>query len=110
MVIGLAYFLQQFEPHQKWDWNNLFVNGFRVIFSYPCTYNPQNNANRILFVFVMFGAIIFTVLLNSSIVSFVLTSIESRQIQCVPDILDGGFKLVGGQFELNKMIEQNQVK
>lgn len=108
--MSLAYFLQQFERHQKWDWHRIFFNGFRMYFGFPCTYEPKNNANRILFLMVLFACSIFVVVITATIIKIITVPILYPQVNSIEEITNGGFSLVGRPFELHQMTQQSKVK
>lgn len=103
------YFIQQAESSPKWDWHRIFFDGLRVHLGFACTYNPQNNANRILFCFILFACTIYTIAVGSTILQFLTSPILSTQIESIQEITDGSYSLTGGRFEFLKISQQNEV-
>lgn len=109
MEISFVYFLEQFEYHSKWDWHRIFFDGLRIHMGFSCPYNPQNNATRVLYLFILLACIIFTITISSTLLQFMASPILSLQVETIQEILDEQFTLIGGPFELLKMTEQNEV-
>lgn len=108
--IGAVYFLEQFEHRSKWDWHRITFDGLRVHIGYSCPYNPQNNATRILFTFILLACIIFTITISSTLLQFIASPILRPQVDTIQQIIDEQFTLAGGHFELHKITQQNEVK
>lgn len=109
IITFVAYFLQQFEPKQKWDSFQISVNGVRCYFGLPCSYLPENNANRVLYISVLYGCIIFTTVLSTMIIKFFTTTVYDPQIRSIDEIIDGDFNLVGNQYILDEISRENRV-
>lgn len=67
-----------------------------------CAYNPENNANRLFFVSVLLGGMIFGVVLNSNIAKLLTQPVFNLQVASIKEILEKDYDLVGSQstFEL----------
>lgn len=80
-----------------------------MFFGFPCTYRPENNANRLLFISVLFGGMIFVIVVTTFVVKVYTSPIYNSQIETIAEILENNFVLVGGRFALQKLLQQNQV-
>lgn len=109
MVIAFAYVLQQFERHPKWSWNALVFGGTCCHLGFPCTYKPENNANRVLFLTFLFACQIFGIVLNTGLILFSSKPILNPQIEAIDEIIAGNFKLLGDRYAFSKMREQSEV-
>lgn len=109
MVISLAYFLQQFERHPKWDWNRLVFNGACCYCGFPCAYRPENNANRILYLFFLFGCQIFLIVLGAGLIFLINQPVLNPQIESIEEIIYGNFKLLGDEYAFTKISQKTKV-
>lgn len=75
----------------------------------PCCYNPKTTANRIAYLFCLFGAIILTSVLSSGLIQFIMTPILSPQIQSVQEINSEDFKFMSDRFAFEKIVQQKKV-
>lgn len=107
-LFGCSYFLQMFEKFQKWDYYRIVMVAF-LFLGCSSTYHPQNNAHRVAFALTLIGGLIFSTTLNTMVVKVFTTPIFSPQIQNINQILDGDFDLVGSEFVLDKLMQQNEV-
>lgn len=80
-----------------------------MFLGFPCTYRPTNNANRLLFISVLFGGILFVIVVTTFVIKLYTSPIYNSQTETIAEILDNNFDLVGGQFALQKLLQQNQV-
>lgn len=103
MEISSVYILEQFEYRTKWDWHRIFFDGLRIHMGFSCVYNPKNNASRVLYLFILFACIIFTITISSTLLQFIASPILSTQVKTVQQIIDEQFTLIGGGFELQKL-------
>lgn len=110
MEISSIYFLEQFEYHPKWDCHRIFFDGLRIHIGFSCLYNPRNNATRVLYLFILFACIIFTITVSSTLLQFMASPILSPQVETIQEIIDEQFSLIGGPFEYLKMTQQSEVK
>lgn len=109
LVTGYAYFMQQFEPHPKWDCFRISEAGFRVYTGFACPYKPKNSSHRFAAAAVFLGAFLFNVILCAKVIMFLTTSIQDIQIKSTEEIIKGNFQLVGDRFAYEKILQQNQV-
>lgn len=108
VLLFVSYFIQQFELHQ-WDWNRLFLRGLGSFCQQPCTYKPKNDANRILYLFFIFGCTIFGIIFTAKLLVWATKPFYSEQIQSIDEIIERNFSLAGDGFTLNKLTAQNEV-
>lgn len=106
----IIYFMQQFERHPKWDCLRITIAGIYLFFGYPCTFKPENNANRMLFIWTLFAAILYTIVLSTGSIHVLSSDIYNRQVETIHEILQNDFDLVGNEFTLQKLLQKNQVK
>lgn len=106
MILCLAYYLQQFERHPKWDWHRLVINGMGYFCCLSRTYAPKTTANRILFTAVLLNAIV----IDTFIIGLFLNKMQlQKKDYSIDQILDGSYQLVGDPFTHQYLMEQNQV-
>lgn len=109
LVVDLGYFMQQFEPRQKWDYFKIVISGVCLFMGSPSGYRPENNAHRLAYTFVLFGGIIYMGTISTLVLNLFTLSKYYPQIQTVEEILSDNFNLVGKKFALQKLMQQNEV-
>lgn len=106
----VCYYLQQFERPQ-WDYLGISFNGVCLFLGFPCPYQANNNANRVLFMSILLGGIIFVTTLSTIVIKLSTSPIYNTQIQTIDEIVDNyHFDLVGSPFALHELQQQNEVK
>lgn len=109
-IISAVYFAQQFERHQKMDYNQIAILGFGYFCGVPCSfYKPKMDAHRILFVMFIFGSSLYVIIVSSITTKFVTTPLLKPQVKSIREIIDGNFSLAGNRFALTKLSQQNEV-
>ncbi|XP_031639661.1 uncharacterized protein LOC116351666 [Contarinia nasturtii] len=108
-MMSYAYVFEILEPRPRWDWNGLLFNGTCCYLGFPCSYNPKNSVSRFGYATILFGALIFVTVMNYGIILFVVTPYLNPQIQTIQEIIDGQFNLIGDQFTMWKVMEQNKI-
>lgn len=106
-VLGLAYIFQMFE-HPQWDWNKIVINGLACFCGIPCMYKPKNNANRVLFISVLFGCLIFITTFTAVLMNYARKVFYAHQIQTVSEMINGDFTLAGDHFTFAELLQQNR--
>ena len=109
VVYSLAYYLQQFERHPKWDWFRISETGFRIYTGFACPYRAKNSSHRIFAAAVFLGAFLFNVVLCAKVIMFLTTSIQDIQVKSTEEIVKGNFQLIVDRFSYEKILQQNQV-
>lgn len=109
LVVDFGYFMQQFEPRQKWDYFKIVTSGVCLFMGSPSPYKPENNAHRLAYTFILFGGIIYMTTITTLVVNLFTSSTYYPQIQTVEEILSNNFSLVGKKFALQKLLQQNEV-
>lgn len=111
LVIAFVYYLEQFERrHRKWDWNRIFIEALAITMGFPCRYNPKCTPARVFLTFGLFAGILFVIVISSAMMTLITTPIMKHQINSVPEIVEGGFDLIGDRFTLDKLSQENEVK
>lgn len=106
---SVTYFLQQFEDlQQKWDWFKITTSGFCIVSGFAFKYRPQNISSRIMFIFSIWGCMIFDIILLSICMKILNTRYYVNQIETIQEIADS-FDLVGDGFALQHLMKQNHV-
>lgn len=108
-LLLVAYFLQMFERHLKWDWNKTLIAGFTFYTGLPSTYRPTNSAHRIAALSVFFGGMLFAILIVSKTMNLFTTPIFNPQVKTIDQLLESEFSLVGNAFAYQKISQQTQV-
>lgn len=108
LVFG-GYAGQMFERCQKWDSIKILVHCFFLFLGFSTVYNPQNNAHRIGFAFMLMGCVIHLVLINCVVIRLLTEPLYHSQIQTVSEILEQNFDLVSSEFALQKLKLQDEV-
>lgn len=109
VVVWGTYFTQMFERHSNWDYNAILFNGTCLLLGFSCPYNPENAANRIGYAFFLWGSIIFVTLITTTITVLFTLRIYRPQVETISEILDSHFDLIGSQFVLQQLLQQNEV-
>lgn len=107
---GFAYFIQQFERRLRLDYLRTVMAGVALYFGFGTPYNAQNNAHRVYYTFALFASIIYVTLVNTMVIQLFTSPIYGRQVETIDAILGKNFNLVGSEFELQKLMQQNEVK
>lgn len=109
VVTFVGYFFQMFEKAFKWDLFRISVNGFACYMGMPCTYNPINNAHRVVSISVYFASWLFATLLSTMIVRMFTTPMFNPQVKTIDQLTENEFGLVGNAFVYKEIVEQSQV-
>lgn len=108
LVVGTAYFLQQFEP-MKWDWIKISIHSCCVALGFASPIIWRSCPGRIFYIFVNLSAIIFVASFSSMLMTKLTTTVLSTQIDSIKNIIDKDFSLVADQFAFEKMSQQKWV-
>lgn len=109
-AIITAYIMQQYEPDQpKLDWTRITMAGVCSLLGFVSNYKPKILANRILFAMILFGSLIFTIVILSLTVKLTKMEMFNEQIKMVDEIVRGSFELTGNQFSLHHLMQKTEV-
>lgn len=107
MMMSLSYFLQQFEE-RKLDWNTIYISGMACYCCVTSPYNPKNNANRILFLSLLLGSIVF----YTAYCAFLMAdhTFYLHQIGTIEEIVAQNYSLAGDKMAFLKLRRQTEVR
>lgn len=109
-MVFLFYYLQQYEDVQpKWDWFRLTFSGICTTLGFPSEFRPQNIPSRIFFIFCIFGSMLFMIVVIAKTFAFATTPLYDKQIDSIREIVDESFDLIGDDFALQHLMQQNEV-
>lgn len=108
LLVAVGYFMMVVE-HTKKSALDLIQIIVCLALGLSVVYRPQSNPLRIFFAFGVFAGMIFATLTSSILLTIATNPIQRPQIQTIHEILMQNFSLVGDQFALDKMMQQNKV-
>lgn len=109
VILGHGYFMEQFERYPKWDWNKFVCNCIRGTLGFPNTYNPTFHTTRFGYIIILLTGISVTTVINTMFMIFITNPILEPQVQSIQEIVRQKFSLMGDQFALHQILQQNQV-
>lgn len=109
-VISTFHFLQQFEDVQpKWDWLRLTFTAMCCNLSFVCNYKPKIISNRILFIFCLFGSMIYVITVMSFMLNVINRPIFENQVKTIEETIDNSYDFAGDGYAFQHLMKQNEV-
>lgn len=108
LLVAVSYFMMVVEQTKKSSLDLLQII-FCCALGLSVVFRPQSNPLRILFGFGILAGMIFSTLTSSILLTIATNPIQRPQIQTIQETLIQNFTLVGDQFVLDKMMQQNKV-
>lgn len=109
-ALFFIYFIQQFEHFQpKWDWHRLALAGFCLMCGFVSDYKPNNLSNRVFCCFWIYSSMFFIISATCIFIGFMTTNIYENQIRSINEIINNNFELIGDDFALQHLMQQNEV-
>lgn len=76
----------------------------------PYTYNSNDTTNRIFYIFGIFGAMLYSIIISTHFQLFMTWPNFQRQFHSVRKIIEQDFILAGDSFALEYFYKQNEVR
>lgn len=109
LFTATTYFLQQFDDI-KWDPIRIGLAWICCCTGFACGYKPIRISNRIFYSFSLFGSMIFAISYHSLFQHTLTKYLYNDQIGSIKDIISNSFELMGDEFALKNLVNQDEVK
>ncbi|XP_031634347.1 uncharacterized protein LOC116347768 [Contarinia nasturtii] len=109
LILFIVSWFQQWEPKQRgWDMHQIFFDGFRGMLGLSMNINPKHFTFRMGFWFYLVCSMLFSIHVSTFLIKVKTNPILGPQVHSIQEIIDGEFTLVGDQFTLRKISQENQ--
>lgn len=109
LFTATTYFFQQFDDI-KWDSVRLSLAWICCCSGFVCGYKPDGISTRMFYSFNLLGSMIFTICYYARFQHISTKYFYNDQIESISAIVNNSFELMGDEFALKHLMNQNEVK